>query len=114
LYYIEHYTVQQGDNMPRTYTGNMLSIHDVETYKVKQMVQALMSQKDYCFPPIKVRRNKDNLLVVVDGVHRAVASCITNTPATYEEVDENEFLNDSDINNRSLYLISGLADNCKA
>lgn len=100
--------------MPQTYTGNMLSIHDVETYKVKQMVQDLMSRKDYCFPPIKVRRTKDNLLVVVDGVHRAVASCITNTSATYEEVDENELLNDSEINSRDLYSISRLAANCKA
>ncbi|MEG4252560.1 MULTISPECIES: hypothetical protein [unclassified Microcoleus] len=100
--------------MPKTHTGNMLAIHDVDSRKVKEMVQHLMSKKSYCFPSIKVRRTKDNLLVVIDGVHRAVASCVINIPADYDEVRENELLNDSDIDRRNLYLISKLANNCKA
>lgn len=98
--------------MPSTYTGNMLAVHDVDSYKVRQMVQTLMSGKEYCFPAIKVRRTNDNLLVVIDGVHRAVASCVANVPASYNEVSENEFLNDSDISSRSLYSISRLAADC--
>jgi ParB-like nuclease domain len=100
--------------MAKTYTGNMMAIHDVESYKVKQMVQELINKGSYCFPPIEVRRTQDNLLVVIDGVHRAVASCVMNVPAEYQEVGENELLNDSDISSRSLYLISGLAENCVA
>lgn len=100
--------------MPSTYTGNMLAIHDVDSYKVRQMVQTLVNEKRYCFPPIDVRRTSENLLVVIDGVHRAVASCITNVPAMYNEVSENELLNDSDISSRSLYSISRLAANCRA
>ncbi len=98
--------------MPSTYTGNMLAIHDVDSYKVRQMLQTLVNEKRYCFPAIAVRRTNDNLLVVIDGVHRAVASCIANVPAMYNEVSENELLNDSDISSRSLYSISRLADDC--
>ena len=100
--------------MPKTYTGDMMAIHDVESYKVKKMVQALVDKKVYCFPPIEVRRTQDNLLVVIDGVHRAVASCIMNIPAEYKEVGENELLNDSDISSKSLYDVSRLAANCDA
>lgn len=100
--------------MARTYTGDLLAIHDVDASKVRQMVRDLMERGSYCFPPINIRRTESGVLIVVDGVHRAVAACITNTPASYEEVNENELLTDSDVRRMNLYSIASLAASCGA
>ena len=110
--------VKQKPKSGRTHTGGMVTPHEISfPGKVQQMVQQLNSQKKYCFPPIVVMRLTDNSWFVVDGVHRAVASCILSVAASYEEVSTNEWYTVADVEklNREgkLYLVAKLAANCR-
>ena len=88
-------------------TGTLMATHTEDSSKVKEYIKQIQDGGSYstCFDPISIRK-VDGVWVVIDELHRAIAACVCGVSATYDEVDENFLLRDSDINVRNLYNVA--------